>query len=175
MDARPALASKSIELTKDSIERYVSSISGLFLNGLVKKVEARIKLHIFQTARFFVCTAASAVKLPMRVENELDGLGDLRLPEAADEDGLGGIVSKLAHVSVADSTDDDTTAQKSLLAKLLDFKHVVLDEAGAMLEPDMVVRFKPPWSARPQPHDAHMPHIEAPLNLVAVAYNCWLC
>ena len=33
----------------------------------------------------------------------------------------------------------ESTTQQSLVTKLLDFKHVVLDEAGAMLEPDMVV------------------------------------
>jgi hypothetical protein len=150
MSRRPALASSELEMTKEGIEDYLSSLSGSFMNGLVEQVVARVKWHILRTARFFVCTAASAVKLPMRVEYELDGLEDLQSPlEDSDEDGLGGIVSQLASVSIRARTYDD---QKSAVMKLLDFKHVVLDEAGAMLEPDMVVCFR----AFPHFHCKHL-------------------
>lgn len=49
------------------------------------------------------------------------------------------ITSRLANVSISSSKHDDTSVAKSAAKKLLDFKYVVLDEAGAMLEPDMVV------------------------------------
>lgn len=134
MKSRPAITVDSVQPTQDGYRRFLSSLSSLFLNGLVKKVEGLIKLHIFQTARFFVCTAATAVKLPMRLETELDGVEGLDRLQGANSDPLADIVSRLAHVSVSDST-----AEKSVMAQLLDFKYVVLDEAGAMLEPDMVV------------------------------------
>lgn len=129
MNSRPAITVDSVQPTQDGYTRFLSSLSSLFLNGLVQKVKRLIKLHIFQTAHFFVCTAATAVKLPMRLETELDGVEGLDRLQGADE-----LADRLAHVSVSDST-----AEKSVMAKLLNFKYVVLDEAGAMLEPDMVV------------------------------------
>jgi hypothetical protein len=188
-----------------------------FVDSVASGVEDLVKLHIVQSARFFLCTAAYAVKLPMRVSRELEGsalqlelLEDILDSEAVDSNAepagttgqasstaaadpvtpevlygkfvrislcaeaayfvwhsaaaaaavvVFGLLELSAAVRGGDSLSDSVSADDSedtscdrergcqevvaavtgagLNCELL-FSHVILDEAGAMLEPDMV-------------------------------------
>lgn len=74
-----------IPLTEDRIQQFINRLSSV-TSRLEEQVAQCVKLHIFKTAKFYVCTAASAVKLPMRVENELSGLEDIL--EGGHDDGM---------------------------------------------------------------------------------------
>lgn len=125
------------------------------------KVKYAVKLGIVLKARYFVCTASSAVKLRKKLEREV-------LPPAGENTALeaplgasGSIVSvsnvagavsalaerfgKVLHAGIGGlrqreprKTKQSEVFDAKALHELLNFRHVVLDEAGAMLEPDMV-------------------------------------
>lgn len=133
------------------------------LCNVIPRNEFFFKLHIVQNARYIVCTASSAVRLQKKVAREVipsiketDILA--MLSEAPASSGTVvhnavGAVSALArkfgsllHVACGGqqklnkrATQRDATSEAEAEVKeLLDFKCVVLDEAGVMLEPDIV-------------------------------------
>lgn len=135
--------------TVDSTTHFLKGLKN-FLAATKYPTDALMKLQILEAARFVVCTAATAVKLPSRIRNMLEALpatsadSHSNAPSAADE-----LAQSLATLSIARGSRSRTSARPAVdaeddsaltaaLSGVLCFKYVVLDEAGAMLEPDMV-------------------------------------
>jgi hypothetical protein len=123
--ARAAMESLAVALGKDEpfecVVRAIYRASSEFKTAQNKQVPAVVKRYIIQTARYFVCTAATAATIPSRIARELE---HTEVASAVDE-----LSTSLAELDVSDTKST---------APDMNFEYVVLDEAGAMLEPDVV-------------------------------------
>jgi hypothetical protein len=126
-----------------------------------------VKVHLLTQARYFLCTASSAAKVGSRAQKDLESHlppipnrkheqlagacdddafnsdddatdcddGVIHLHDAEDQKAM---LRKVARKHGCDVNDLTAAQMVKMPKKLLTFKHVVLDEAGAMLQPDMV-------------------------------------
>ena len=127
------LIESSIELRM--LREALLSFKNSFDNWMAAFVVA-VRTDIFDRAIYFVCTAASAVRLPTRIERALEA-------------PVNGVKAKKAlKTRKAEKDNDDLVSGTNSLAvskgegnlakPSIKFSYVVLDEAGAMLEPDVI-------------------------------------
>lgn len=153
---------RELSCGQTSVNKVTSCLLAVanFARGSNSKVKYAVKLCIVRKAWYFVCTAASAAKLRKKIEREVNpseteaAAVEVAL-NASDSSAsskntaaVSALASKLGqvlHVGLGGlRSRGKRTVKKSrmsdaeALQDMLDFKHVVLDEAGAMLEPDMV-------------------------------------
>ena len=148
------------------IQEYLCATNS-FLNQTQLRTRSWVKVHILTQAQYFVCTASSAAKLPSRVKADLEShlpeIGQERTEEDEENESKATPTAGARDGSMTDEeldeqgseveVDEQGSEVESGLQEMddvkgawdvlttvpeLEFEHVVLDEAGAMLEPDMV-------------------------------------
>ena len=127
------LIESSIELRM--LREALLSFKNSFDNWMAAFVVA-VRTDIFDRAIYFVCTAASAVRLPTRIEQALEVPVNRTKAQKASKPGKAGkdiddLVSGMDSLGVS-------KGGVNLAKPFIEFSYVVLDEAGAMLEPDVI-------------------------------------
>ena len=145
----------------ESVDTFLRPVLGFIqLHG--QAFQACVRLHLLQQSQYLACTASSATKLNLEVKRQLELIPDNVLERAAKENKLAQaqldaeeLAGSFSDSSDSDggsadggSTDEESTddeiakggdkLRKVILGQMMGYRHVVLDEAGAMLEPDMV-------------------------------------
>ncbi|KAJ3125981.1 hypothetical protein HK098_007986 [Nowakowskiella sp. JEL0407] len=112
--------------------------------SLIKDVEPQLqdalKRDILESARIIVCTAATAVKLPMRFDSLVEEEQEQKLFDGdvdIEDESYDLIRQKLKDFTL-ESTSSSEGKKKEKRSLNIDFPYVILDEAGAMLEPDVI-------------------------------------
>ncbi|RKO93404.1 P-loop containing nucleoside triphosphate hydrolase protein [Blyttiomyces helicus] len=99
------------------------SVVGKLQTSGVRKV---VQMHVLETCRFVVTTAASAVRLPDRIGDAVANSA----PAASDPPSVASLTQYLASLNL----DDGSPPSAQPNSALWKFEHVILDEGGAMLE-----------------------------------------